>query len=283
MKKIILFTLFFFSVQSCFSQDFNAMIEKVADTIAKKIIATGKTKTAITDFINNDLTITQLGSFLSEEISSELANRTDNQKKFRVLERAKLDQIFKEKNLLKSVDGSSMAKELGKIAAADILIFATITDFEGYYRVVIKLLDTKEGDALSSFKVNFVKTPSLDNLNKQTIKGSNNSLNENKDTSKKQSDNSSEELGDICFSCKSFYEYNLSITIFKVRSDEVEKEINVNKNETTCAYELPVGVHKVELKWLFSGGNGKEVHKTEQKEIRVIKGKTETIEYYKGY
>jgi hypothetical protein len=285
LMTLTVLTLF---AQKSIGQDFNSIIAKVADTLAKKIVATEKKKVAIVDFVNNNESITQLGTFLSEEVSAELANLTDNQKKFTVLERSKLEQIFEEKDLIQSTDGSKMAKKLGKLSVANILIFATITDFDGYYRVVIKLLDTKDGDALSSYKVNFVKTPSLENLNKQIVKKGMQTDTEEKKEEVKQTEKPKveevKEVGDICFTCKSFYEYNLSVTIYKVKSDEIEKVINVSKNETTCAYELPAGVHKVELKWIFNDGssNGR-VDKTEQKEIRIQKGKTQTIEYNKGY
>lgn len=155
------------------AQDFDQTISTTADTLAKKIISSKRNTVAITDFINLDGSITQLGTFLSEEISSELSNLTNDQTAFRVLERSKLDQIAKEKNLIQSTDGSKMATELGKLDVADVLIFATITDFNGYYRVVIKLLDTKNGDALSSWKASFVKSPSLENLNSQVVKAAN--------------------------------------------------------------------------------------------------------------
>lgn len=155
---------------SAYSQnDFNSQIQKVADTISKKIVQSGNRKVAVTDFINLDETISQLGQFLSDELSSELSNLTENLTKFEVVERTNVDIIFKEKNLIQSVDGSKMARELGRLKAADILIWAIISDFEGYYRVNIKLLDTKTGNAISSFKTQFIKTPTLEGFNKKTV------------------------------------------------------------------------------------------------------------------
>lgn len=157
----------------CFSaygqNDFNTQIQKVADTISKKIVQSGNRKVAVTEFINLDETISQLGQFLSDELSSELSNLTENLSKFEVVERTNVDIIFKEKNLIQSVDGSKMARELGKLKAADILIWAIISDFEGYYRVNIKLLDTKTGNAIGSFKNQFIKTPTLEGFNKKIV------------------------------------------------------------------------------------------------------------------
>ena len=113
MQKITLCFIFTVScVGMAIAQDYDNVISSTADSLAKKIISSQRKTVAITDFINLDESITQLGTFLSEEVSSELSNLTDNQTKFRVLERSQLDQILKEKNLIQLSDGSKMAKEL---------------------------------------------------------------------------------------------------------------------------------------------------------------------------
>lgn len=278
MKKILIFSAILMSHLLSNAQDFNSLVTSTADTLAKKISSSGKKKVAITDFIGIDQSITQLGVFLSEEISSELANLTENQTKFRVLERANLNQIFKEKNLINLADASIIAKELGKIDAADLLGFATITDFDGYYRVVIKLLDTRNGDAVSSFKVNFVKTPSLENLNKQIIKKSGQTTNtdpqpEHGITS--QPKENTKRTGDYCFKNEhTGYRLDLTISLTKVGGIEIIKTINVVDNETSCVYEIEEGVYKLSLTWKQNGWEQKK----ETKEIKVVAGTTKTIE-----
>jgi hypothetical protein len=280
-KSILLFlTLTFGLVSTTFAQDFDKAISSTADTLAKKIVASQRKKVAITDFINLDESITQLGTFLSEEFSSELSNLTENQSRFRVLERSKIDQIFREKNLIQSTDGSRMAKELGKLDVADILMFATITDFNGYYRVVIKLLDTKTGDALSSFKVNFVKTPSLETLNKniakqatQTTSPSSNTPNVAATVVKVETKS---EYGDYCFNNKPTfaYHYDVKINIYKEGGDTPAKTINVTSGQTSCVHELPTGVYRIELTWIAYQNEVKK----ETKEIKVKSGKNEPID-----
>lgn len=273
-------TLIIGHVNTINAQDFEKIITSTADTLSKKIISSQRNTIAITDFINLDESITQLGTFLSEEFSSELSNLTDNQTKFRVLERSKIDQIFREKKLIQSTDGSKMAKELGKLDVADILMFATITDFNGYYRVVIKLLDTKSGDALSSFKINFVKTPSLEALNKNVVKQStqyNNSQPNNQPvlvTPPKEE--AKPEFGDFCFNNKPTfsYSYDVKINIYNKGSDTPLKTINVTSGQTSCVYELAKGVYRIELTWI---AYSQEVKK-ETKEIKVKNGKSDTID-----
>jgi len=278
MKRILLFYIAVAYSITSFSQDFNTLISQTADTLSKKIIATGKKKIAITDFLNIDESITQLGSFLSSEVSSELANLTNNQTRFRVLERANLDQIFKEKHLVNFSEPSGLAKELGKIDAADVLIFATITDFDGYYRVVIKMLDTRNGDALSSYKVSFVKTPSLENLNKVIVKKGGQIITQSNQSSPASNNNqppvNNLGAGDFCFkNIPSGFGYNAKISLSKFGKDEVVKTIHVRNDETSCMYELSPGIYTISISWLYSD---REVKK-ESKEIRVVSGKSGLI------
>ncbi len=281
MKKAFIFFLSTYWSVISFGQDFNSLITQTSDTLAKKIMITGKKKIAITDFLNIDESITQLGTFLSSEVSSELANLTDNQAKFRVLERANLDQIFKEKHLVNFADPSGLAKELGKIDAADALIFATITDFDGYYRVVIKMLDTKNGDALCSYKVSFVKTPSLENLNKVVVKkGAQPVVQPNQSpvlANTNQSNTNPVVNGDFCFKNlrgSDCLGCDAKVSITKIGQNEVIKTINVRSEETSCMYELAPGVYKISVDWSYQGREAKK----ELKEIKVISGKAGTLE-----
>lgn len=282
MKRVALAIIILAFGSSVSGQEFNTLIEKTADTLAKKIVATGKKKIAITDFLNIDESITQLGTFLSSEVSSELANLTENQTKFRVLERANLDQIFKEKHLVNFADPSGLAKELGKIEAADVLVFATITDFDGYYRVVIKLLETKNGDALSSYKVNFVKTPSLENLNKVVVKkGGQPASQPNPNTNPTTPNNTQQNTntggsGDFCFKnvLGNGFPYSAKISLTKFGQSQTAKVINVRFDETGCVYDLTPGIYTVSITWIY-GDMEKE---KETKEIKVISGKSGTLE-----
>lgn len=294
-KSIILFlTVSIVSIGTTIAQDFDNIISSTADTLAKKIVSSQRKTVAITDFINLDESITQLGTFLSEEISSELSNLTDNQTKFRILERSKLDQIFKEKKLIQSTDGAKIAMELGKLDVADILIFATITDFNGYYRVVMKLLDTKTGDALSSLKVNFVKTPSLENLNgkvtKQKIQSEitvTSSLPANTTTTaipqpktevKTYNPNDPCEknnTGDICLINKSSYAIDIYMPDEKTVDEKAyygytAPEMTLEPNEKGCFYNISAKQHVIQYRYIQTQDHntGRMDDKTKQVNIK---------------
>lgn len=282
MKKLSLIIISCILGITTFAQDFDKSISTTCDSLARKIVSSQKRTVAIADFVNLDESITQLGVFISNEISAELSNLTDNQKRFKVLERSKLEQIYREKNLVTSRDGSKEAKELGKLAVADILIFATITDFNGYYRITIKLLDTRNGDALSSARLSLVKSPSLESLNKNIIKSSITTVptpviqyQPYKPVAPETVKTEPESKGDFCFTVTSAYYPPVSakITIYKVNSNEIEKSLNVSPDASSCAYELKAGIHKVSIKWDLS------LKEPEIKEIRVKAGQSSTINF----
>lgn len=158
--------------------DYDRQVENFAKEISTKIDSSKHYKIGILEFINTDKIVSQLGEILADDISAELSNLSVNLTKFEVLERSRLDQIFKEKNLIKSYD-SKDATELGKINAVNILVIGTIVPFGDYYKLTIKLLDTKTGSVLSSTKGQLAKTKAIDDL---YDKNNSNSVNPNSNT-----------------------------------------------------------------------------------------------------
>lgn len=274
-----------------YSQDLDTKINSTAQELAKKIISTNKQKVAIVEFENLDNTQTQLGVFLADEIASSLANLTENQSKFSVLERANLDQILEEKKILKSFDRSKLAKDLGKIDAAEILISATITEYNGYYRLNIKLLDTKSGNSLASYKTSFVQEPSLKQLQNEIVESSSTTAkstvtipnNETKRTPTVQLKEQIKEAvkGDVCFNnIKTNYS---AIVILKNPETGIKfKTIDVIMYQKACAFNIPIGVYQMEINWFYNSDSKSSIQRTDTREIN-IKESTEniiTIQYH---
>lgn len=286
--KFAIFLFISFYSTNSFGQDFDTKINSIALELSKKIIGTNKQKVAIVEFENLDNTQTQLGVFLADEIASSLANLTENQTKFTVIERANLDQILEEKRILKSFDRSKLAKDLGKIDAAEILISANITEFNGYYRLNIKLLDTKSGNSLASYKTNFVQEPSLKELQKEIIESSsttskytttmsnNETKNAEKITPRLQIKEQTEEVkkGDICFN-NIYSDYNAVVILKNPETGIKIKTIDVIKNQKACAYNIPLGVYQIEINWYYFLHNKSNISRTDTREINITEG-TET-------
>jgi TolB-like protein len=163
MKPLFLLIGLFVSNLLLAQVDYDRQIENFTSEISRKIDTSKHYKVGIMEFVNNDKNETQLGEIIADDISAELANLSSNSTKFEVLERSRLDQIFKEKKLIKNYD-SKDATELGKINAVNILIIGTIVPFGDYYKVTIKLLDSRSGSVLSSVKGQLAKTKAIDEL-----------------------------------------------------------------------------------------------------------------------
>lgn len=280
--------LFISSLSSySFGQDFDKKITDVATEIADKVIASGKRNVAIVEFDNSGGSQTQLGIFLADEISSSLAMLSSNQSKFTIVERDNLDLILEEKKILKSFDRSKLAKDLGRINAAEILISASITEFNGYYRVNIKMLDTKTGNSLNSAKVNFVQEPSLKELNKQIIEKG------NYDTPKKsyQEENNYQPkyteqkpiytqpvTTEVCFNNVS-NNYNAILTIKNSSSGEKVKSVDVLQGQKACVYNIKSGVYQIEVSWYHRyGGNKNNPYQIHTREINIKNGSENLFE-----
>lgn len=288
LKFVIVFILGLYSL-SLDAQDFNTIISSTCDSLAKKIIASGKKNVAVVNFVNLNNSVTELGTFMCEEVSSELSNKTNNQTSFRVIERTRLEQIIEEKKLVQYYNNNhALAMELGRTHTADILMFAIITEFEGYYRIVIKLLDTKDGDALSSYKMNLVKNHSLEELNKHIVVTAKNTPPEpfKPEPPKPEPPKPELEKGDICFSHQEWAQYdktNKLIILLKpgnetFRCDETSglKEYYVNYEAEVCARDIPVGLytyiafHKWQNKTCIDGIVRSETIRVTKSGVQVI-------------
>lgn len=289
------YLLFFFMlafITNVFSQDFDKKINDAATEIATKITATGKQNVAIVEFDNLDGSQSQLGVFLADEIASSLAMQSANQTKFTVLERANLDLILQEKKILKSFDRSKLAKDLGKINAAEILISATITEFNGYYRLNIKLLDTKTGNSLNSSKISFVQEPSLKELHKQIVEKS------DYETPKKsyQEENTYQPkpieqkpvytattTTEVCFNNSGpTYDYqsgyNAVVVLKNPNTGEKIKTVDVLCRQKACVYNIANGIYQIEISWYHQSDSKDRIKRVDSREINIKSGSENNVE-----
>ena len=277
MKFTLLFVFCFSVSLNSISQDFNEQIKQTADTLGKKIILSGKKRVCITDFQRMDKTVSHLGAFLCDEISSELANLSDNQQKFRIVEKSRLADFFAEKKFSDFSDSYKMVKLLNEFDMADLLIVATITDFDGKYRVILKMIDTKDGDAINSYKATFLKTPSLENLDKPTDKKEVN-VNINPAEQKIQTEEKPVKggpPGDYCFHNVDPVGYRATVSISLASNTHVLKTISIGDGETNCMLDLPPAVYSITVTWSDRWANS--IPSTNY-EIRVKSGQSGNLD-----
>lgn len=149
--------LLLFSVISLKAQD--AEITHVADYLAKTLSAGPHRTVAVVDLSDLGSNVTPLGQFLAEDLEGALvnsANRVD------VVDRSRLQLLIKENKLAwTGVIDPSTARQLGKIAGADVLITGTITPFGDTVSISIKALDTEDGRVLAAISESIPKTPQI--------------------------------------------------------------------------------------------------------------------------
>jgi TolB-like protein len=151
------------SVCSAYEDELNNM----SQGLTRDIIKSGKKRVAVVDFTDLHGNITELGRFISEEIS---VNLTRNSTRYEVIDRAHLKSIMTEHKFAASglVDPDTI-KEIGKIAGVDLLITGLLTPFGDSIRISCKILSTKTAKVLGARKVDIAKTRSIENMLAQGI------------------------------------------------------------------------------------------------------------------
>jgi TolB-like protein len=137
-------------------------INKLATEMATKINEKNKKKLAVVDFTDLQGNVTELGRFISEEMSVALADSSGD---FTIVDRTHLKSIIREHKLSSTgLITPDTARQLGKISGVDALITGTLTPFGEKVRITIKVLDTNTADIISSVRGNIAKTKGIEEL-----------------------------------------------------------------------------------------------------------------------
>lgn len=130
--------------------------------MAEKISKAGKRTIAVVDFVDLQGNVTELGRFLAEEFSSNLA---DAGKGFEVVDRTHLKTLLKEHKLTETgVIDPSTAKKLGQIAGVDALVTGTITPFGDSVRLSVKILGIATAKVVGASSCDIAKTKAIEEL-----------------------------------------------------------------------------------------------------------------------
>lgn len=137
-------------------------IGSLSSALAEHVAQAKMKKVAVVDFVNLQGSVTELGRFLSEEVTVALAG---SRKGFRVVERTHLRALVKEHKLqITEVIDPKTAAKLGQVSGADGLVIGTITPFGDSVRLAIKVLDTTTGDVIDAVSGDIAKTKAIEEL-----------------------------------------------------------------------------------------------------------------------
>ena len=140
-------------------------IEDLANQIYSSINNNSASKFGIGSILFSEKQ-TKLAKEFNDDLSAELASLNSKQFKFVIINNERLNMI----------DGYKIAESeiqkvliVGREKKADYVCFGKISEIAKGYKIIIKLYETNEGNLVSAFKTNIIKTIELENMNAQVL------------------------------------------------------------------------------------------------------------------
>ena len=182
-------------------RQYNAAMEQLALKLSSDLLATGKKRVAVANFINSRNETTELGKFLAEEFSTLLFG-----KKLLVVERSQLETLMNENKIgAKGLLNTSEVAKLGKLAGVQVIVTGTITLLDDQIRLALKGIDVEQGVMVAAALGNIPRTEAIDELyGSETGSGEGGGgTSTATNACKKAADCESRSLGGVCVTNKS--------------------------------------------------------------------------------
>jgi curli biogenesis system outer membrane secretion channel CsgG len=130
-------------------------VEELARQIASSVLEEQKPKVAVLPFRELDGRTTVLGTYLAEELVTQLFMTGDG---LEIVERTMLDKVLSELKLGQTglIDPAT-AKEVGKVAGVDAVVTGTITDLQSLVAINCRLIDVQTGNIFGAAQAKIVK------------------------------------------------------------------------------------------------------------------------------
>src|SRR5664279_4954421 len=137
------------------AQTLEKEIPAIAGKLSKTLVAKGRKKVAAIDFVDLQGRPTELGRFLAEQLSVELANAEG----ISVVDRANIKSILAEHKL--SEEGlvkPENAKKLGQFAGVDAILIGTVTSLDDSIILTVKAVSTDTAEVVAAGTIKFQNT-----------------------------------------------------------------------------------------------------------------------------
>jgi TolB-like protein len=155
---IVFLTLFF--CFGAYGQD--SEIQQISAKLTTNLTSEARKSVAVVDFTDLSGCVTELGRYVAEELSTDLASQGAS---FQVVDRTSLQVIMQENKLASTgVIDPSVARKLGQIAGVDTLVSGTLVPFGDSVHVSVKALDATTARILASAQSDFARTPGINDL-----------------------------------------------------------------------------------------------------------------------
>jgi hypothetical protein len=150
------------------AQDMDTELSKLAEDVASQIKDKGSKKVTVLDFTDLEGGVNELGKYVAEQLTVDLVM---TKRDFSVLDRANLKRILDEHKLTATglVDPEN-AKQLGKFAGVDTMIFGTIVPVGGNLSVAVKIITTEGAEVVGGAKTKFKLDNTVQKLLDRTAK-----------------------------------------------------------------------------------------------------------------
>lgn len=156
----LLVLIFIFCSSDLFA--YEKEIRSLSASMAENIAKADKKKIAVVDFADLQGNVTELGRFISEEISVDL---TTTSKGFEIIDRTHLKTILTEHKLsLSGIVDQKTVKKLGQIAGVDAIVTGSVTPFGDSVRVTCKVIATDTARVIGAAKGDIAKTKAIEEL-----------------------------------------------------------------------------------------------------------------------
>jgi len=164
--KRVLLLLFMLSGTNAFSQsDFDAQIKKMSDTLVNRLLKTGKKRVAVSNFVDLQGNVTELGKYIAESFSVELSNTELN-----VVDRSRIKDLLEELKLTEEkLTKPENALKLGEMAGVEFIITGTTTPLDNTVNITMKALDIQNGTSVAGQRGTLPRTDAINNLMNSNI------------------------------------------------------------------------------------------------------------------
>jgi len=137
-------------------------VKNLSDQIAQSLNKTGRKTVAVVDFTDLQGNVTELGRFLAERFSVDLASTAGD---FEVVDRTHLKAILQEHKLAATgIIDPQTARKLGEIAGVEAIVTGTITPFGDSVNLSVKALDASTAKMLGAATADIPKTKAIEEL-----------------------------------------------------------------------------------------------------------------------
>ena len=137
------------------NQDIYSILESLSDSIVKKLESHEIQTLAIMSYTDLNEKNSQMGSYISDEITLQLFLK----EKYQIIEREQIDYVIGEQKLNASgLINETSAIEIGNILSADAIILGTISDVNNNIIINTKVVSSITGEIIFIDKTTLLKT-----------------------------------------------------------------------------------------------------------------------------